>query len=262
MRKMVFYNKDKKDKNKSTLDTLANALNGKKQTSVNTGGISASPVQSQNNQNDNTVQGAIQFGKGLYNLYNQGKQKGWFDFGNNSSPSTFSMNDFTSAGGNGGFGATDSLSFTGTGGGIDNLSFMGSGSSGAGGINNLSFANLGSDAASSAGSSGGGGWGGFGGGSGGGAPWGAIAGFGKNAYNYITDKTPSDYSDLEQTIIYPTEGAAKGYSYGGPWGALGGALYGLGYSFKDDIGLKDNNWFTDILFPIGMGDEHQGLIQL
>ena len=40
----------------------------------------------------------------------------------------------------------------------------------------------------------------------------------------------------------------------GPWGALGGALYGLGYSFKDDLGLKDSNFLTQMLFPIGMGD--------
>ena len=40
----------------------------------------------------------------------------------------------------------------------------------------------------------------------------------------------------------------------GPWGTLDGALYGLGYSFKDDLGLKDSNFLTQMLFPIGMGD--------
>jgi hypothetical protein len=40
----------------------------------------------------------------------------------------------------------------------------------------------------------------------------------------------------------------------GPWGALGGALYGLGYSFKDDLGMKDSNFLTQITHPIGMGD--------
>lgn len=89
--------------------------------------------------------------------------------------------------------------------------------------------------------------------SGGGTPWGAIAGAGKNLYNAITDKSPSEYSDTEQSIIYPLQGAATGAQFG-PWGAAGGALYGLGYSFKDDLGLKDSNFFTKLLFPIGMGD--------
>ena len=101
----------------------------------------------------------------------------------------------------------------------------------------------------------------FGGGSGGGTPWGLIGKTAKSGYNFISDKDDSDYSDLEQSTIYPLQGASAGAQFG-PWGALGGALYGLGYSFKDDIGLKDNNWFTDLVFPIGMGDEHQGLIQI
>jgi len=108
----------------------------------------------------------------------------------------------------------------------------------------------------------------FGGGSGGssggggGVPWGAIANGVKSGYNTILDKKDEngydDYSDMEETIIYPLQGAAQGSALG-PWGALGGALYGLGYSFKDDIGLENNNWLTDLIFPIGMGDEHQGL---
>ena len=36
----------------------------------------------------------------------------------------------------------------------------------------------------------------------------------------------------------------------------------LGYSFKDDLGLDDNDFLTTMLFPIGMGDEHNGIIQL
>lgn len=99
-------------------------------------------------------------------------------------------------------------------------------------------------------------------GGGGGTPWGAIAGVARTGYDTIMDKDGKDYSDLEQGVIYPLQGAAIGGSYGGGWGALGGALYGLGYAFKDDIGLKDNDWLTTVLFPIGMGDEHQGLIQL
>lgn len=48
--------------------------------------------------------------------------------------------------------------------------------------------------------------------------------------------------------------SSYGSSGGNPWAALGGALYGLGYSFKDDLGLKDSNFFTQMLFPLGMGD--------
>lgn len=92
----------------------------------------------------------------------------------------------------------------------------------------------------------------------GGTPWGAIGSGAKTMYEAVSDKNPSDYSDMEQAIIYPLYGASQG-SAAGPWGALGGALYGLGYSFKDDLGLEDNEWYTDLLFPIGMGDEHQGL---
>lgn len=96
---------------------------------------------------------------------------------------------------------------------------------------------------------------------GGGTPWGAIGGTAKSGYNLVRGKDDKDYSDFEQTMVYPLQGASQGAQFG-PWGALGGALYGLGYSFKDDIGLKDNNWLTTLIFPIGMGDEHQGLMQL
>ena len=93
---------------------------------------------------------------------------------------------------------------------------------------------------------------------GGGTPWGAIGTATKTGYNSLLGKDDTDYSDWEESIIYPLQGAAQGSALG-PWGALGGALYGLGYSFKDDLGLEDNEWYTDLLFPIGMGDEHQGL---
>ena len=85
-------------------------------------------------------------------------------------------------------------------------------------------------------------------------PWGAIANAGKSLYNNISGHSPKEYSDTEQGVIYPLQGAANGFSLGGPWGALGGALYGLGYAFKDDLGLKDSNFLTQMLFPIGMGD--------
>lgn len=92
-------------------------------------------------------------------------------------------------------------------------------------------------------------------------PWGAIASFAKKGYGALTGHNDGNYSDLEETFAYPLQGAATGSMFG-PWGALGGALYGLGYSLKDDIGLKDNNFLTNLLFPIGMGDEHKGFIKM
>ena len=89
--------------------------------------------------------------------------------------------------------------------------------------------------------------------SGGGVPWAMIGSLAKGGYNSISGKDDKDYSDTEESIIYPLQGASLGASFG-PWGALGGALYGLGYSFKDDLGLKDSNFLTQMLFPIGMGD--------
>ena len=95
--------------------------------------------------------------------------------------------------------------------------------------------------------------GGLGSGSGGGTPWGAIASAAKSGYNAIANKDDKDYSDAEEAIIYPLQGAAVGSQFG-PWGAAAGALYGTGYAWKDDMGLKDSNFFTQMLFPIGMGD--------
>ena len=234
MQRFSFYDKEK---NKSTIDSLANALASRRQSQVNTGSISAPYGRQETNEGADIMNGALRFGKGLYNMYNKGKDNGWFNFGSQGTtsegPQLLKMSDYTSAGGNGGFE------------GFDNLSFNG----------------LGSNSTTSAG---GGfkGFGGFGGGSGGGStPWGAIGSFAKGGYNSVSGHDDSDYSDLEQSTIYPMQGASKGAQFG-PWGAAAGALYGLGYSFKDDIGLKDNDWLTDIIFPIGMGDEHRGLITI
>lgn len=86
-----------------------------------------------------------------------------------------------------------------------------------------------------------------------GVPWAAIGSAAKSGYNAISGKDDKDYSDLEESIIYPLQGASVGSMFG-PWGALGGALYGLGYSFKDDLGLKDSNFLSQLLHPIDMGD--------
>jgi len=84
-------------------------------------------------------------------------------------------------------------------------------------------------------------------------PWGAIGSVAKGGYNAITGHDDKDYSDLEESIIYPIQGASKGAAFG-PWGALGGMLYGLGYSFKDDLGMKNSNFLTQMIFPLDMGD--------
>lgn len=102
---------------------------------------------------------------------------------------------------------------------------------------------------------------GFGSGSGGGTPWALIGGLAKGGYNSITGKDDQDYSDTEESIIYPLQGASMGAQFG-PWGAAGGALYGLGYSLKDDMGLKDSNFFTKLLYPIDMGGDYADWLSL
>ena len=88
-------------------------------------------------------------------------------------------------------------------------------------------------------------------------PWGAIGAVGKQGYNLISGKDDKDYSDVEESIVYPMQGASMGASFG-PWGALAGALYGLGYSFKDDtnklLGIKEGSFWDKLRHPIGMGD--------
>lgn len=91
------------------------------------------------------------------------------------------------------------------------------------------------------------------GGSGGGTPWALIGTAAKKGYNAISGHDDKEYSDFEESTIYPLQGASMGAQFG-PWGAAAGALYGLGYSFKDDLGLKDSNFLTQMLFPVGMGD--------
>lgn len=87
----------------------------------------------------------------------------------------------------------------------------------------------------------------------GGTPWALIGQVAKSGYNATTGHDDEDYSDVEESVIYPLQGASIGSMFG-PWGALGGALYGLGYSFLDDVGLKKSNFITQITHPIGLGD--------
>ena len=123
------------------------------------------------------------------------------------------------------------------------------------GGSNAGAGTLGSSGASTAATEAGKSGGLFSGGSGGGSsvPWAMIAKVAKEGYNGISGHDDKEYSDVEESVIYPLQGAAMGSMFG-PWGAAGGALYGLGYSFKDDLGMKDSNFLTQMLFPIGMGD--------
>ena len=118
------------------------------------------------------------------------------------------------------------------------------------------------DAINSSMSSGSGSSGGFlskfkGGSSGGGVPWAMIGSLAKGGYNSISGKDDKDYSDVEESVIYPLQGAAMGSSFG-PWGALAGALYGLSYGLKDDtnkwVGIKEGSFWDKLRHPIGMGD--------
>ena len=79
------------------------------------------------------------------------------------------------------------------------------------------------------------------------AGWGAIGGIGAGLYdNFITGDSESD---LDESITDTLKGFSIGANFG-PWGMLGGALYGLGHSFKDDLGIDGGNTLGKILFPI------------
>ena len=167
----------------------------------------------------------INGGKGFAKLYDAYKGSGTTS--TSSSPAiTNAINREVFGGGSSGGAITDAIN--------------GTGSSGSAITDALN-----TEMSSSAGSSGGG--------SGGGTPWALIGALAKTGYNAATDQTDKDYSDTEESIIYPLQGASMGAQWG-PWGAAGGALYGLGYSFKDDLGLKNSNFLTQMLFPIDMGD--------
>ena len=173
-------------------------------------------------------------GNGFNNLGNL-LGKGLSNLGSNSGTTGNSALVNALSGNSSGSAITDAINGTGSSGSaisdaINSNVYSGSGSSGGGFLSNFK-----------------------GGSSGGSVPWAVIGGLARGGYNSISGKDDEDYSDLEEAIIYPLQGASMGASFG-PWGALGGALYGLGYSFKDDLGLKDSNFLTQLLFPIGMGD--------
>ena len=220
---MRFYNKEK---NQAKIDKLSNALAKRDTTPININSVGGSSYVSNSSKGDDVVGGATDFVNGGMKLYNGLKQSGLFNGSSGASTDGLSLGNY--------FGSGSSGSMT-----FDNIA----GNTGSG---SMTFDNV------SGGGEGGGG---------GGMPWGAIGAGAKMGYNTILGKDDTEYSDAEQSTIYPLQGAST-MSRFGPWGALGGALYGLGYSFKDDIGLKDNDWLTDLIFPVGMGDGHQGFMQI
>ena len=221
---MRFYNKEK---NQAKIDKLSNALAKRDTTPININSVGGSSyVSNSSSKGDDVVGGATDFVNGGMKLYNGLKQSGLFNGSSGASTDGLSLGNY--------FGSGSSGSMT-----FDNI--MGNAGSGSMTFDNVS------------------GQGGFGGG--GGTPWGAIGAGAKMGYNTVLGKDDTEYSDAEQSTIYPLQGASTMSKFG-PWGALGGALYGLGYSFKDDIGLKDNDFLTDLIFPVGMGDGHQGFMQI
>lgn len=181
------------------------------------------------NSNDNTSNNGIlggdindwaNAGKGFGKLYGAFKGSG----STTSSPAiTDAVNSNIFGGGSSGSAITDAVN-------------------GVGGSGSAVTDALNTEMASGSGSSGGGK-----------TPWALIGALAKTGYNKLSNKTDKDYSDTEESIIYPLQGASMGAQFG-PWGALGGALYGLGYSFKDDLGMKNSNFLTQITHPIDMGD--------
>ena len=230
---MAYINflRDKKQDKTDTKNLLASALNSRKNNNINYTGITPT-MGGQDNSQDELYQGIGEAASGAYKLGKSLYDSGIFSKGDTNTGSGIWSNATSDyIGGNTG---TNYGTF-----GNAASDYIGGTSSGGSMLSNA----IGNEVNSGSGGSGLSN-----------APWGQIANTGKAMYNNISGKTPEEYSDLEQSTIYPMQGAANGYSLGGPWGALGGALYGLGYSFKDDMGLKDSNFLTQVLYPIGMGD--------
>lgn len=234
----MFYNKNK---NNDRINALSNALSSRTNNDVRITPFQPSVMggSSSNNTSDNTLEGMGNLLKGAGKLYKGFQNSGLFSNGENVGSGIFSNAADSYINGTSGTGSLISdaaNSYVSGGGDVGGSALSGAISTEAGGSTAGGF--------------------------GGSVPWAAIGKGVKLGFNGIFDKKDEngydDYSDLEESIVYPLQGAATGSMFG-PWGALGGALYGLGYSFKDDLGLKNNEWYTDLLFPIGMGDEHQGL---
>jgi hypothetical protein len=187
-------------------------------------------------------------GDGLTNIAKAAKT--FMGSGSTGSSSVPSMYQFGNLGSSASSGSVPSqYQFGNTGGSLFGGYNLGGSNAGAGTLGSSSASSAASGATKTGGLFGGSG----GAGGGGNVPWAAIAKVAKEGYNGISGHDDKEYSDVEESVIYPLQGAAMGSMFG-PWGALGGALYGLGYSFKDDLGMKDSNFITQITHPIGMGD--------
>lgn len=188
-------------------------------------------------------------GDGLTNIAKAAKT--FMGSGSTGSSSVPSMYQFGNLGSSASSGSVPSqYQFGNAGGSLFGGYNLGSSNAGAGTLGSSGA----STAATEAGKSGG-----LFGGSGGGSnvPWAMIAKVAKEGYNGISGHDDKEYSDTEESVIYPLQGAAMGSMFG-PWGALGGALYGLSYGFKDDtnkwVGIKEGSFWDKLRHPIGMGD--------
>jgi len=198
---MKFYDKEK---NKSRLDSLANALSKRDNTPINIGTINGGYTN--NTKSDNVMGGTSDLLSGATKLYGGLRDSGLFN------KPTGDFNN-TLLGGNY-FGSNSTGSMT-----MDNVL----GNSGSG---SMVFDSLGQST-------------GFNG-----MPLIGNAIGGLNGYASTGDwkdgiqgifGTNSNDSDIMQGIKGTANGAMTGASIGGPWGAVIGGLLGLGSSFIDDI---------------------------
>lgn len=197
---MRFYDKER---SRSTIDSLSNALSKRDNTTINTGGINM-PMANTQQQGMSFGDGASKLMSGAKDLYGGLKQAGLF---NNGNTNNYDIGN-TLVGGN----------------------YFGSGSSGSMTFDNI----MGNDAFNTVGSSAG-----FNAMPLVGNALGGLQGY-ANTGDYKDGiqgffGTGSDDSDVMQGIKGTANGAMTGLSLGGPVGAAIGAALGLGASFVDDL---------------------------
>lgn len=204
---MKFYDKDKR---KTNITALANALSKRDTTPINTGSITPVYVKKQDGQN--VLSGAGDLLNGGMKLYNGLQNSGLFN-GNGANTSGLSLGNY--------FGSDSSGSMV-----FDNI--MGNGGSGS-----MTFDNIGG------GSGGGFGYIGLANGLMNGINQGfnsddkIMGGFGNGLQGMFGVDSDND-SDVMQGIKGTVNGATTGAAFG-PWGALIGGILGLGSSFLDDF---------------------------
>lgn len=198
---MKFYDKDRR---KTDITALANALSKRDTTPINVGSIT--PVQTKPQEDKDVFSGASDLLGGGMKLYNGLQGSGLFGgntgglgnyFGSDSSGSMV----FDNIMGNGGSG---SMTFDNIGGGSGGFGYVGL----ANGLMNGLNQGFNSDNK-------------------------IMGGFGNGLQGMFGVDSEND-SDIMQGIKGTVNGASTGASFG-PWGALIGGILGLGSSFLDDF---------------------------